>query len=171
MKSINFEFIRPKWPELAGLGGFAEAHAHADPLGSLAKLRTFCEQAAQWLHHRLIDTLLADAGWDVGAGTTNTPEVHKEVKVAGQPTENGYGYADYVLVDDNELPLAVIEAKKTNVSVEAGRTQAKLYADGLEKATGRRPVIFTNGVDVWLWNDAEAEPPRQVWEVPSKDSL
>ena len=31
MKSINFEFLRPKWPELAGLGGFAETYAHLDP--------------------------------------------------------------------------------------------------------------------------------------------
>ena len=27
MRTINFEFLRPKWPELAGLGGFAEAYA------------------------------------------------------------------------------------------------------------------------------------------------
>lgn len=53
MKSINFEYLRPKWPDLAGLGGFAEAYAHSDPLGSLAKLRAFCEQAAKLIHHQL----------------------------------------------------------------------------------------------------------------------
>src|SRR5579872_3777377 len=53
MKSINFEFLRPKWPELAGLGGFAEAYAHSDPLGSIGKLRSFCEQVVGCLHHDL----------------------------------------------------------------------------------------------------------------------
>lgn len=53
MKSVNFEFLRPKWPELAGLGGFAEAYAHNDPLGGIAKLRSYCEQVVGWLHHQL----------------------------------------------------------------------------------------------------------------------
>ena len=51
MKSINFEFLRPKWPELAGLGGFAEAYAHSDPVGAILKLRVFCEQVVDWIHH------------------------------------------------------------------------------------------------------------------------
>lgn len=51
MKSINFKFLRLKWPELAGLGGFAEAYAHTDPLGAISKLRTFCEQIVEWIHH------------------------------------------------------------------------------------------------------------------------
>ena len=51
MKSINFEFLRPNWPELAGLGGFAEAYAHSDPVGAILKLRVFCEQVVEWIHH------------------------------------------------------------------------------------------------------------------------
>ncbi|MFZ2100616.1 MAG: DUF4145 domain-containing protein, partial [Oricola sp.] len=101
---------------------------------------------------RLIDSLLASVGWDIAAGEASTDEVGKEVEVAGQPTESGIGYADYVLWDDNGNPLAVIEAKKTSVDPERGRHQAKLYADGLEKAHGHRPVIFyTNGFDIWIW--------------------
>ena len=53
MKSANFELLRPKWPELAGLGGFAEAYAHSDPIGAIGKLRIFCEQAAKSVHHDL----------------------------------------------------------------------------------------------------------------------
>jgi type I restriction enzyme R subunit len=53
MKSLNFEFLRPTWPELAGLGGFAEAYAHHDPIGAIGKLRAFCEQTALYLHHEL----------------------------------------------------------------------------------------------------------------------
>lgn len=43
MKSENFEIIREGWPELAALGGFAEAYAHPDPASALVKLRLFAE--------------------------------------------------------------------------------------------------------------------------------
>jgi type I restriction enzyme R subunit len=339
MKSINFEFLRSKWPELAGLGGFAEAYAHADPIGALSKLRAFCEQVAKFIHYELrlprlirpnlidlledssfksavprvvvskmhtlriegnhavhgnrgdtstalrllkesydlgrwlfvnfaqgrveqcppyteppeggaeaaerrkekraileriaaqeaqmqqlledlevqraraeqavasaselqlaltagqqaaaaveavdplafneeetrrylIDLMLADVGWNVGPGLASTDEVKKEVPVSGQPTDCGTGYADYVLMDDNGKPLAVIEAKKTAKNAEIGRTQAKCYADGLEAEHGQRPVIFyTNGYDLWIWNDAAGEPPRKIYGYYSKDSL
>jgi len=53
-----------------------------------------------------------------------------------------------------------------------GRTQAKLYADGLEKEHGQRPVIFyTNGYDLWIWNDAAGQPWRKLYGFYSKDSL
>jgi len=339
MKSINFEFLRTRWPELAGLGGFAEAYAHTDPTGAIGKLRTFCEEAAKTIYHELrlpklfrpdlidllnsasfkaavpkvvdskmhalriegnraihggtgdatdalrllkeafdlgrwlfityangsiaecpsfqdppkggaeaaelrrekraileriaaqeaqmqqlldeleaargrahqaestaaelelalvagqqsaaaieavdpltfneaetrrylIDLMLADAGWNVGPGRSGTQEVGKEVEIPHQPTDSGLGYGDYVLFDDNDKPLAVIEAKKTATGVEAGRTQAQLYADGLEQVHGQRPVIFySNGYDLWMWNDAVGEPPRQIYGFYSKDSL
>lgn len=121
---------------------------------------------------RLIDSLLASVGWDVAASEASTEEVGKEVEVADQPTESGIGYADYVLWDDNGNPLAVIEAKKTSVDPERGRHQAKLYADGLEKAHGHRPMIFyTNGFDIWIWDDAQGFPPRKLYGFYSKDSL
>lgn len=50
MKSFNFEFLRLKWPELASLGGFAETYAHNDAVGAIGKLRSFCEQVAEWIH-------------------------------------------------------------------------------------------------------------------------
>lgn len=87
-----------------------------------------------------IDAMLRDAGWTEGKDWIN------EVELSGMPTESGKGYADYVLYDDSHRPLAVIEAKKTCKDVAVGRHQAKLYADILERDSGRRPVIFlTNG--------------------------
>lgn len=121
---------------------------------------------------RLIDVALADAGWKIGPLGVNTPEVGQEVALAGQPTASGQGFADYVLWDDDGKPLAVIEAKKTAVSPETGRKQAELYADSLEKRHGLRPAIFyTNGYDIWLWDDAQGYPPRHVFGFYSKDSL
>ena len=339
MKSINFEFLRPKWPELAGLGGFGEAYAHADPVGSIAKLRVFCEQVVEWIHHDqrlakpfraslndllhnqpfidvvprvvlsklhalrmegnnavhgnkgdtttalrlvneaynisrwlyvnyaggsvddcseyreppeggiegsekrrekraileriaaqeaqmqklladlekqrsradqaeataeerqaaldaamrstealravdptafnedetrryLIDQMLADAGWDVGKGTTSTTEVVKEAPIEYQTTKSETGRADYVLDDDNGKPLGVLEAKKTAVDPQLGKKQAEEYADGLQKQHNQRPVIFySNGYDTWIWNDAAKEPPRKIYGFYSKDSL
>ncbi|MEQ1550085.1 DEAD/DEAH box helicase family protein [Sphingorhabdus sp.] len=121
---------------------------------------------------RIIDSLLATANWNVGLGKVSTAEVGKELEVKHQPTASGLGYADYVLWDDNGSPLAVIEAKKTSVDPERGRQQAKLYADGLEKMHGQRPVIFyTNGYDIWMWDDVLGYPPRKVFGYYSKDSL
>ena len=121
---------------------------------------------------RLIDSLLASVGWNVAVGEVSTEEVGKEVEVLHQPTESGIGYADYVLWDDNGNPLAVIEAKKTSVDPERGRHQAKLYGDGLEKAHSHRPVIiYTNGFDIWIWDDVQGFPPRKLYGFYSKDSL
>ena len=121
---------------------------------------------------RLIDSMLASVGWDVGAEIESTEEVGKEIEVEYQPTNSGIGYADYILWDDNGNPLAVIEAKKTSVDAERGRHQAKLYADGLEKMHGHRPVIFyTNGYDTWIWDDAQGFPPRKLYGYYSQDSL
>lgn len=121
----------------------------------------------------LIDTQLQSAGWSVGAGLQSTASVGKEVEVSDQPTDSGKGYADYVLYDEaSGRPLAVVEAKKTAVDPEAGRTQAKCYADGLEKEHGQRPVIFyTNGFDTWMWDDAGHCTPRKLYGFYSKDSL
>ena len=121
---------------------------------------------------RLIDVALTDAGWNVGANGANTEEVTQEEEVDHQPTATGKGYIDYVLWDDNGKPLAVIEAKKTSVSAERGKKQASLYADGLEKMHGQRPVIFyTNGHDITIWDDAQGFPPRSLFGFYSKDSL
>lgn len=125
----------------------------------------------------LIDSQLVQVGWDLGNQEQVTLDigVQKHLnKVLHQPTPSGYGYADYILWDDNGKPLAVVEAKKTAVDAEKGRHQAKHYADGLEKMHGQRPVIFyTNGHDIWIWDDHPAQnyPPRKLYAFYSKTSL
>lgn len=146
-----------------------EIEALASSGAATANLLEFNEATTR---ARIIDSLLATAGWNVALGDASTDEVGKEVEVQHQPTASGLGYADYVLWDDNGNPLAVIEAKKTALDPELGRQQAKLYADGLEKMHGLRPVIFyTNGYDIWLWDDAQGYPPRKLFGYYSKDSL
>ncbi len=116
----------------------------------------------------LIDTLLQKAGWDI----TDEHQVSLEYKVDHQPTSSGKGYADYVLWDDNGKPLAVIEAKKTSVEISAGREQSRIYADGLEKMFGQRPVIFySNGYETAIWDDSQYNSSRKVYGFYSKASL
>jgi type I restriction enzyme R subunit len=336
MTSINFEFLRPNWPELAGLGGFAECYARPDPESAVVKLRTFGEQLTEyvyqklriprpyrasfnellgndafeavtprvvlaklhalrkegnraahgegadvrtalwllkeafdlgcWLHlthaggsagdyptfclpaeiagapdaatfqrekkavlerlaarearmqellaeldatrtqaqaaeadaaelraaqaagsraadslhfdeeatrHQLVDVMLSEAGWKVGEKGATTDEVGQEIEVLGQPTPSGKGRADYVLYDADGTALGVVETKKTATDAEAGRTQAKCYADGLAAGqNGVRPFIFySNGYDLWLWNDADGEPPRRLCGFPTRETL
>lgn len=112
-----------------------------------------------------IDLLLSEAGWDLDDAQ------NREVEVDGMPTTSGKGFVDYVLWGDDSLPLAVIEAKRTRVSPQAGQQQARLYADRLQARYGRRPIIFySNGYEHWLWDDL-AYPPRQVQGFFTKTEL
>lgn len=111
-----------------------------------------------------IDALLRDAGWKEGENWLN------EVELPGMPNKSEVGFADYVLYDDSQKPLAVIEAKRTCVDVSKGRQQAKLYADLLEKKHGRRPVIFlTNGFETRIIDGKY--PERKCAAIYSKRDL
>lgn len=121
---------------------------------------------------RIIDMDLRAAGWNVSLDESSTEEVRKEFVVPHQPTHSGMGRIDYVLFNDDETPLAAIEAKRTRESVEKGREQAKIYADALEKEYGTRPVIFySNGYDIRILDDAQGYNSRKVYGYYSKDSL
>ena len=117
---------------------------------------------------KLIDVLLAEAGWNVGSATGG---VSVEVPVPGVPNTQGEGAADYVLWAADGKPAAVVEAKRTMKDAEIGRQQARLYADGLEAQHSRRPLIYySNGHHTWFWDDTQA-PPRQVQGFHSRDEL
>jgi type I restriction enzyme R subunit len=113
--------------------------------------------------------MLYQADWDV----KDPKQVGIEFKVDHQDTVSGNGYVDYVLWADNGQPLAVIEAKKSGqTNLQAGREQARLYAESLEKMDYDRPVIFyTNGYETFIWDDAQYNTYRPIFGFYSKDSL
>lgn len=112
-----------------------------------------------------IDTMLQDMGWQRGRQWID------EYPIGEMPNKAGKGFADYVLMGDDGVPLAVIEAKRTSESLAKGRQQAVLYADYLEKEFGRRPIIFmTNGYETRIWDDAHY-PERIVSGIYSKRDL
>ena len=112
-----------------------------------------------------IDLLLQEAGWALDKNED------REYEVEGMPNNQNKGFIDYVLWGDDGLPLAVVEAKRTQKDAREGQQQAKLYADCLEAKFKRRPVIFyTNGYEHWFWNDVSAAP-RRVQGFYKKDEL
>jgi type I restriction enzyme R subunit len=114
---------------------------------------------------RYIDVDLKLLGWTFGE------DVREEVPLDGMPNNEGTGYADYVLYGRDGLPLAVVEAKRTGKDPRRGTNQAKLYADCLEKMTGRRPIMFTtNGFEYHVWDDLSG-PQRRVSGVFAKADL
>jgi len=83
-----------------------------------------------------IDQLLKDTDWRLTDGISVRYEY---------PLDDG-GRADYALFDRQGRALAVLEAKSTSVSLSAGETQGRRYADLLDV-----PFIFlSNGEEIWF---------------------
>ena len=122
--------------------------------------------------NRYIDLALMEAGWRIAGAQVKLPNCYTEVPVAGMPNNSGNGYVDYVLYGQDQMPLAVVEAKKTSVDAMAGSYQAKLYADCLGKQYGRRPLTFTtNGFEIFYTNDFRQEARRQISGFLTQDEL
>lgn len=122
----------------------------------------------------LIDSALFKAGWDIDlVNNQNTDEVSREYLTQYHSNDGEKNcYCDYVLWNDDGMPLAVIEAKRTSVSVQIGKQQAKIYADALQHEFGVRPIIFySNGFETYIWNDSKNEVPRKIYGLYSKTSL
>lgn len=141
-----------------------ELHAMLASAQHAADVLEFSEEETR---AKIIDESLRSVGWDVGLNGADTAEVKQEFLL------NDGTKADYVLFDpETGKPLAVIEAKKTAEDPDKGKIQARIYADRLEEQFGQRPVIFyTNGFEIFIWEDAKTEPPRSLYNFYSRDSL
>ena len=117
-----------------------------------------------------IDEDLRRAGWSIAdEGMTGAVREFPVEGMAGTP--QGNGRVDYVLFGTDGLPLAAVEAKRWSVNPEAGRTQASLYADCLERRFGRRPAMFlTNGAETTFWDDLSG-PPRPASGMFTREDL
>lgn len=138
-----------------------------DSYTELKKVEDMLDLNEAQTRKKLIDVLLEQAGWDVCGS-----KVVKEYKIENYKGKTGkVGYADYVLLDKKDNPIAVVEAKKTMLDPYVGQEQAKSYADGIEAQTGIRPIIyFTNGYETHMWDDKYSAP-RLVWGFYSLEDL
>ena len=169
LQQQRFELLTTANKQATALKNEQVADNFAAFSGAAAKTLDFNEAKTR---KYLIDLELREVDWDVGENRISTDLVGQEVPVTDQPTPSGKGYVDYVLWDDDGLPLAVIEAKKTSANAALGKKQAKDYANALEKQYGQRPVMFyTNGHDIFIWDDVQKYPPRKIYGFYSKSSL
>ena len=85
---------------------------------------------------RYIDISFKEFGWEC---LREGYELEYEVTSMPRSTNpSGIGYVDYVLWGDDDLPLALIEVKKSMADPRRGKHQAKLYADCLQAMHGQR---------------------------------
>jgi type I restriction enzyme R subunit len=132
------------------------------------QLRFTEDNTRKWL----IDRDLRLAGWDVPKGTASNESVGQEVEVCTSrpPLARDIATTCCGTTTASRLPLS--KPRRPPSLMRAGQEQAKQYADGLEKMHGQRPMIFfTNGHDIWVWDDAGGYPPRSVYGFYSKDTL
>ncbi len=124
-----------------------------------------------------INHLLEEAGWRLFDTDTAKANVSVEIylqpgqTVAGDTLGNDFqdtksGFADYVLLDYNQKPLAVLEAKRESIPPLSAKEQARNYANSLHV----RYVILSNGNSHYLWDMLEGNP-EPISRFPSLDSL
>jgi len=76
------------------------------------------------------------------------------------------GFIDYLLLDENQKPIAVLEAKRESKSPLDGKEQAREYAN----RTHVRYVILSNGNVHFLW-DMISGNPEPIFKLPTQESL
>ena len=64
-------------------------------------------------------------------------------------------FIDYLLLAEDNSPIALIEAKKFSVSEDKGRAQARTYQKDIESQTGERIPIFLTNSHKWLLIDQD----------------
>tara|TARA_Y100000310_G_scaffold330086_1_gene401122 strand:+ start:76 stop:993 length:918 start_codon:yes stop_codon:yes gene_type:complete len=125
---------------------------------------------------KLIDVQLKEANWkkdyikdEVNSVKSNF-KTKKYIYFSGAIEKGKDRFIDYLLLAEDNSPLAIIEAKKSSVSFYKGRIQAETYMKDIEKQTGKKvPIFLTNGYE-WLFIDEE-DHERKVSGVFSQEDL
>lgn len=124
-----------------------------------------------------INRLLEESGWrlfdgeygraNVDVETRLSPGMKIDTQSAGEDYENtSGGFIDYLLLDDNQKPVAVLEAKRENIPPLSAKEQARDYANRIHV----RYVILSNGNVHFLWDMQEGNP-EPISKLPTLESL
>lgn len=124
-----------------------------------------------------INAMLADSGWrlldtdnkraNVDVETRLNPGNKIDSSKMGEDFDNAQGgFVDYLLLDDNQKPIAVLEAKRESKSPLDGKEQAREYAN----RTHVRYVILSNGNVHFFWDMIEGNP-EPILKLPTQESL
>lgn len=123
-----------------------------------------------------INKLLEEAGWrffDTEEGPANIL-LENHVKITQQQIDawgNDYeqttsGSLDFLLVDSNNKPYCVLEAKKESIHPLTAKEQARKYAN----TVGAQFIILSNGIIHYLWNLKKGNP-QTIYTFPSPKEI
>lgn len=124
-------------------------------------------------HARIkINQLLDEAGWrffDNHEGKANIL-LENQIKITQKEIDawgNDYervksGSLDFLLVDTNNKPICVLEAKKESLHPLVAKEQARKYAN----TVGAQFIILSNGIVHYLW-DLKKGNPKPIYKFPS----
>ncbi len=110
-----------------------------------------------------INNLLTDSGWRLLDNDGLKKNVRLEMYTSRKEDS---GFCDYVLLDDRDFPICVIEAKSEKFNPLIAKEQARDYADPLNM----RFAIMSNGESSYFW-DIENGNPTQIFRIPSQKEL
>ena len=124
-----------------------------------------------------INQLLEEAGWrflpDASGRRENIVCEHRVTKKIFAPNldlGSNYehapgGFVDYVLLNIDGRPVAVVEAKKEGIDPLSAKEQARAYAVGL----GVTHVFLSNGLVHYYWNLQQGNPVRVSRFLPLEE--
>ena len=118
-----------------------------------------------------INRLLEEAGWRFEDSKAGKANIQLEAGVKYTDLGDDFktpksGAIDFLLLDKDQKPLAVVEAKKESINPLIAKKQACDYAH----SKGARFVILSNGNTHYLW-DTECGNPKRIFHFPTQESL
>lgn len=124
-----------------------------------------------------INKLLEEAGWrflpDAQGRRENIVCEHRVTKNVFAPSADlganfekaPGGFVDYVLLNTDDRPVAVVEAKKESIDPLTAKEQARAYAEGL----GVVHIFLSNGLVHYYWNLRQGNPVRVSRFLPLEE--
>ncbi len=118
-----------------------------------------------------INKLLEEAGWRFEADKNGPANIQLEPGVKyselGDDFEHEvHGFIDFLLLDKDNRPLLVVEAKKESIDPLSAKEQARNYA----RNVGARFVILSNGNIHYFW-DTKHGNPDTISRFPTQESI
>jgi type I restriction enzyme R subunit len=113
-----------------------------------------------------INKMLEEAGWrflpDAQGRRENIVCEHRATRRTFSPSQelgNDFehapnGFVDYVLLNTDQRPVAVVEAKKESIDPLTAKEQARSYAESL----GVSHIFLSNGLVHYYWNLRQGNP-------------
>lgn len=118
-----------------------------------------------------INKLLEDSAWRLTDTNKNKANVILEPNVEIQDLDDNFekikkGYVDYLLLDNENFPICVLEAKSEDKDPLVGKEQARRYAN----AENVRFIILSNGNIHYFW-DKKIGNPTKIFRFPTLENF